>query len=48
MRMMPHVEHVLRWLAVTPDMYRIDPSLDYSARDEQQLRLQFAVVEPDI
>ena len=46
-RMPPALDRVLRWFVVTPDMHRVHHSID-AARDEQQLRLQPAVVGPAV
>ncbi len=41
------LDRILRWIVVTPDMHRVHHSID-RARDQQQFRLQPAVVGPPV
>ena len=46
-RLPARLDRVLRWIVVTPEMHRVHHSIDL-VRDQQQLRLQFALVGPAV
>ena len=46
-RLPQRLDRVLRWLVVTPDMHRVHHSIA-AARDQQQFRLQSALVGPAV